>query len=570
MRRVFLTPRSLARSYGRYAKRKWLSAVLFFLLVFLSANRIFTREVLPRDDLIADTRQLASTIEEVHPDPYINGGGKIAFHRRLQNILSAIPDRGMTAEEYYELICPFVTSVGDAHTWLKPPDEFDYGLPLFLSAVGSSLYVSILPKTTSRDLMGALLLEIEGVPTAELIGRADKFVSGENEFQIIRNLTGTGMLFNKWWIERLVPEWQGKNRINVTLQLTDGRETIRTLLRKVSWKSSDLVRFKSRIKRPSTDRSDFAYSFIDSAGSNAWLVIDDMMTYREAFEMWASFGHVDNDRQAAEIYRRFHTADAPDDRSELIGGLPAATDVFRSLVVDMEAAKTKNLFVDVRRNGGGNSAMSEILVYFLYGKEMLHGLKGRNVEIRKMSPTFFEHNNKIYLDSLNVGLPFALEEDDYDFSLDFGSGEAATEAEVAKMMETFASNMPTFHQEYESGRYSGYYLPENVIVLCSPQTFSAGYTLMYYLHQAGALIAGTPSAQAGNCFGDAMGFDLKHSGLHFTVSHKYFELFPGNEQKGRLLLPDYPMTYDILSKYDFDPNAEILYMLDRLQASSSE
>jgi len=46
-----------------------------------------------REQLIEDARQLAEVIESVHPDPYIRGGGRIAFHRRLQRLLEAIPLR---------------------------------------------------------------------------------------------------------------------------------------------------------------------------------------------------------------------------------------------------------------------------------------------------------------------------------------------------------------------------------------------------------------------------------------------------------------------------------------------
>lgn len=70
------------------------------------------------------------------------------------------------------------------------------------------------------------------------------------------------------------------------------------------------------------------------------------------------------------------------------------------------------------------------------------------------------------------------------------------------------------------------------------------------------------SAQAGNCFGDTMGFTLKNSGLSGTVSRKYFESFPDDPEKGRILMPDYPLTYEKLAAYGFDRNAEILYALE--------
>lgn len=56
-----------------------------------------------RGQLIADARQLAEILESAHPNPYINGGGRIAFHRRLHRILNAIPEDGMTRDEFYRL-----------------------------------------------------------------------------------------------------------------------------------------------------------------------------------------------------------------------------------------------------------------------------------------------------------------------------------------------------------------------------------------------------------------------------------------------------------------------------------
>ncbi len=55
---------------------------------------------------------------------------------------------------------------------------------------------------------------------------------------------------------------------------------------------------------------------------------------------------------------------------------------------------------------------------------------------------------------------------------------------------------------------------------------------------------------------------LKHSELGFIVSHKYFEYYPDDPETGRLLKPDFPLTYERLAGYGFDPRATILYALD--------
>jgi hypothetical protein len=104
--------------------------------------------------LIADARQLADILESAHPDPYINGGGRIAFHRRLHRVLNAIPDEGMTRDEFCRLLRPFIAGVGDAHTNFTGGYEVDRrhpgGIPLRLAVVEESLVVSGVAQQAQR------------------------------------------------------------------------------------------------------------------------------------------------------------------------------------------------------------------------------------------------------------------------------------------------------------------------------------------------------------------------------------------------------------------------------------
>lgn len=56
---------------------------------------------LSREELIQDVRQLNEILETAHPDPYINGGGKIAYHRRLLELIRDIPIDGLTKEDFF-------------------------------------------------------------------------------------------------------------------------------------------------------------------------------------------------------------------------------------------------------------------------------------------------------------------------------------------------------------------------------------------------------------------------------------------------------------------------------------
>jgi len=82
------------------------------------------------------------------------------------------------------------------------------------------------------------------------------------------------------------------------------------------------------------------------------------------------------------------------------------------------------------------------------------------------------------------------------------------------------------------------------------------------LYKLGAILVGVPSGQAGNCFGDVLMFKLNNTGISGQVSFKYMLTFPNDPEKGRVLRPNYELTYDKLASYGFDPNAEILLALE--------
>ncbi|MBU0618152.1 MAG: hypothetical protein KKI02_10580, partial [Planctomycetes bacterium] len=143
--------------------------------------------------------------------------------------------------------------------------------------------------------------------------------------------------------------------------------------------------------------------------------------------------------------------------------------------------------------------------------------------------------------------------------------QTGVEAEFADLV----AKLPSFERVYRTGEYEARYCPEHIAVICSPDTFSSGWTLMYYLKKAGALVVGTPSSQGPNCYGDILPFTLKHSGLSGIVSQKRFEYFP-DEPKAIVLRPDYPLSYEKLAEYDFDPSAEIRYALEVLDTLDRE
>ncbi|UCE42848.1 MAG: hypothetical protein JSV17_07840 [Candidatus Aminicenantes bacterium] len=543
-------------------------AVMIIFLTLLFSSYGCAKEI-DKEKLIADARQLADILEKAHPDPYIRGGGKIVFHRRLQKTILSIPEEGMSNLEFYRLLRPFVAAVNDPHTHLRSPyphlAALARGLPLRFAIVEQSLYVTGVPKEECRDLLGARLVAVEGVPFEEIKTRQQKLQGHDNEYDVLSTIGGYGALWYWFYLEQLIPEWLDKNQIRLVLLHPDGQERKHTLptLKRVQF---PLLGFKSEFDLPSREKCDFVYSFLDNEKRTALLLIDNMSTYKEAFEAWDSYGFPWTMDRAKQVFKRYQGKNPPKDKDALFAGLPSVTETFRSLVKDMKEAGTETLMIDLRRNQGGNSLMSQILVYYLYGKEELLGnRREKATEIRKLSEYFFKQYGKTILEELNEGSPVPLTREDYNLQHDREFQSERSDEDVAKEMEEFLERGPTFAEEYRAGHYSGYYLPKNVLVLSSANTFSSGWTLMYRLYKAGAILVGTPSSQAGNCFGDTLQFQLDNSKLSGSVSHKYFDMFPDDPEMGRVLRMHHQMTYDKLKSYDFDPNAEILFALEVIE-----
>jgi hypothetical protein len=230
----------------------------------------------------------------------------------------------------------------------------------------------------------------------------------------------------------------------------------------------------------------------------------------------------------------------------------------------MKEAGSNTLVVDLRKNQGGNSAMTQILMYFLYGKPTV--LRSMNVvySIKKYSQLFFENYKNVTLDEINRDRGVTLTGDDYDFKAEKNFFKENKENVKDSAFREFLGQMPSFMDEYQRGTYEAYYLPRHIIVLTSARTYSSGFTLAALLYKNQATIAGVPSAQAGNCFSDTIGFKLSHSGIQGYLSHKRSVMFPDDPEMGRILSPHYELTYEKFASYNCDPNASVLLALEIL------
>ena len=535
---------------------------VLILSVVLSIIRVWSQEEkrLDRTQLIEDTRQLASILESAHPDPYINGGGKIAFHRRLHGIFATIPAEGMSVSEYYRLLRPFVAAIEDAHTTIRilsSGGNSSPGLPIGFEAIDNRVIVARVYSEEHMPLFGAVITSVERVPFSELVLRQKKLEPFENEYGNLNNLMSS--LGQRKSLEDLLPEARGKNPIAVTFRMPDGssQEALIALVDKLP---AQRIAPPTRIPIPDFEKSDPVRGFLDSARKVAILRFGNMMGYREAMEYVASVMDSQTAQNWANYnYERFNKKKPPQDLKETIAGIPSATETFRSLVKEMKKAGTETLLLDVRGNPGGNSFITDILIYFLFGWK-IRDTACNTVTVSKFSELFFTNYKQRTLDDVNKMYEFPLMAGDYVFP-EFGLEEQAEQENLGKYA--------TFAAEKKSGAFEAFFRPKNIVVLTSSKTFSSAYWLAADFSKLGAVLLGIPSGQAGNSFGDVLSFSLKNSGLSGGVSYRQFLKFPDNPAKGKLLRPDYELTYENLASYNFDRNAEILWALELFSPKSN-
>ncbi len=526
-----------------------------------------------KEDLIAETREIVRILETGHPDPYLYGGGKIAFHRRFQGVLEAIPEGGMDADAYATLLLPFLAAIGDGHTYLIPPSwdkESGVAFPLRLTVIENSLVVTGVRSPALKSLLNARLEAVENIPLAELAEREKGILAAENVYHNLRRLKASLASLER--LKILLPEWKDRGALTMRFILENGR-TVDQRFALTRAAEGALITNPSRVDLPSTERADFAWRFMDAGRQTALLRIDDMQTYRECHEHWRFYGHSYEDLARA-TYERFHGRKAPADLNQVIDALPSATDCFRDLVRAMKEAGTTNLIIDLRKCPGGISNITEMLMYFIFGRDKTVDVLSRSYQVRKHSEAYYQYAPGEKFDPKNGTRPIPLTINDYDLLEEKNSMAGADleerRAALRRDLDDMASHMPTFNREYIRGEYEAFFTPPHLIVLSEAETFSSAFWMLQCFVQGGAKLVGVPSGQAPNTFSDQNPYELPRTKLTLYMTCKYSVALPKLAPEERFIKPDHELTYDLLKSYGFDPNAAVLLAMDVLAGRAGE
>ena len=537
---------------------KKLTFVLFALLL---NNFIFAQVLIPRDSLVSDFNYLIKTLEASHPDPYSAFGNKIEFHRKAQLIRENLPKEGMLQFDFYNRISTFISSINDGHTSIYQPenitdDTVNYSLPVKFKIAHDFIYISSAAKEY-ESLSGGKILSIENIGIDSLIKSINIIRPSENLYGSYLNLVK--ILSQRRTIKHLFPNLQ--NQISILIELPDGKKSSTKFdyytddnLKQKTWKN-----FANFCNLTPDDKL-IDSKFIDKQNKIAYIGWYNSITSREVVEMVKKRSPSYLNVNLNSVYNALNRK-RPADNNAAIQEIPSLFETFSTVLNKMKENNSTHLIIDLRYNPGGYTPITIPILYMLFGDKYFEF--NPEIEYNRLISELYLKKFNMTLQQFNKNRQSNYQLGDYQFS---GFFEQDTTISVIERRNNFLNNQrdqgfSTFNC-IENLNGKSIYSPK-IIVLTSPTTFSASYHFVWFLSQIGnTKIIGVPSSQAGNTFMETTPFELSKTHLKGSISNAVQVFYPNDDQKGKILTPDFPMNWELFKKYSFDNNAEIMYLLD--------
>ena len=529
------------------------------LLAMLSASTSVVAQI-SNDSIVADFRYFLHQLETTHPDPYTNYGGKAFFHRAASETYWGLKDDSVTTrEELCWRIRAFLAPLSDGHTQIHFPEtQGSFSLvPIRFKAVGDGLFIRRLPDE-HQQLIGSRLVGIENVQTKDLCEEMMKIYPAENEIGKMANICGHG--HQPVVLGRIIPGLR-QDTISYHLMTPEGNfvRLPLALIPVKQWKE-----WNREVTSPMDNRfptENLTYTFADKQKNTMYFRSTSIMARDNIEYMYqAGMNYYDDLKYC---YDKVYHRPMPSDTLKAIASLPSFSEEFEKMLQLMKRNKSENLIIDLRGNGGGWTPITYPTLYQLWGDGYLQK-NFQNHLYRLLSPLYMQKLN-MTLEQFNARYHTNYEFGDYTF---FESDEK-TQAVTDETRTRFVSNsMSCIQDKLAKQNGQPVYTPKHIYVLADADTYSAAFHYMFYLWKMGAKIVGVPSSQAPNTFMEVTPFTLPRTNLEGSISNSLQLFLPADDPCAKQLTPDILLTYDDYKRYNFDNQAEVLFLLDYIKAQA--
>ena len=544
-------------------QRAALLSVLTTMLAFNSANA-----QIPTDSIVADFNEFVRLLEETHPDPYTNYGGKPFFRlEAMDTRFGLIEDSVTSSDELAHRITKFLAPLEDGHTNIDmgfssffEEREPEMGAPIDFRPISDGVVINSIT-SEYKDLLGSRLIAIEGIPLKEICTNLAEYRTAENEIGRINLFCFiNGLSPNE--LRKAIPDMR-QDSITFLLQTPEGKQMNLTLPLIDRYGPGSNVELSSvEHTKPFPSQGNLSYLFVDDKKNTMYFRSSQIIS-RDALEIMINRG-MDVGQYLKRTYMQFNEDDMPNDVNKALAKIPSFSDEFGKMLHVMKKSKSKNLIIDLRGNSGGFTPITLPTLYQLWGDKYLEEAPRFGIKfIQLFSPLYMKKMN-ITMEQLNA------EMQDYGFILgdyiatsegDY-SPEEITDEYRDRMIEEMTSSVK---DKLMAQHGKPVYTPEHVYVLINPTTYSAAFHYAFFLWKMGATVVGLPSKQAPNTYMEATPFELPRTKLKGNISNSLQLFMPNDDPRAHQFTPDLMPTYEDYKHYNFDMNTELLFLLDYIK-----
>ena len=546
-----------------FFQRASLLSVLATVLAFNSANA-----QIPTDSIVADFNEFIRLLEETHPDPYTNYGGKPFFRlEAMDTRFGLIEDSVTSSDELARRITKFLAPLEDGHTNIDmgfssffEEREPEMGAPISFWPISDGVVINSITNEY-KDLIGSRLIAIEGIPFKEICTNLAEFHTAENEIGRISNFCFISSLSPNE-LRKAIPDMR-QDSITFLLQTPEGKQMNLTLpLIDIYGTGSNIELSSVEHTKPFPSQGNLSYLFVDDKKNTMYFRSSQIIS-RDALEIMINRG-MDVGQYLKRTYMQFNEDEMPNDVNKALAKIPSFSDEFGKMLLVMKKNKSKNLIIDLRGNSGGFTPITLPTLYQLWGDKYLEEAPRFGIKfIQLFSPLYMKKMN-ITMEELNA------EMQDYGFILgDYiatsegdSSPEEITDEYRDRMIEEMTSSVK---DKLTAQHGKPVYTPEHVYVLINPTTYSAAFHYAFFLWKMGATVVGLPSKQAPNTYMEATPFELPRTKLKGNISNSLQLFMPNDDPRAHQFTPDLMPTYEDYKHYNFDMNTELLFLLDYIK-----
>lgn len=430
-------------------------------------------------ELSADLDTLAKYIEETHLNAFYKLP-KTEFYKGIKTIKSKI-NKPISSVDFYFLISPLIAKIEDGHTFVRfpeneflesNPDHFTYKVKLS----NKEPYLCIIRpyRTFASELpTGAEILSINGIESKKIIQDIVNLNSGESrDFRLDRAIDFNYYLTAWYKMEKsFIVKYKEKNQIKT--------KTIQGIKNDTLYK---------RLKADTTGLKQIQTNF-----ENYSLTIQPQIS--TAIIDFVSFSNM-------EAFKKF----------------------IDSAFTQIQQQKIRNLIIDIRKNGGGNSGIGD--EFFQYISH--HPFN----QFAKTKVKYSNLRSRCYNE-------YFLATKDSSFFLGTNKTDGTTEE---------FSDTSTVPLRDNPLRFNG-----NIYLLTSVSTFSSAsdFAQCFKYYKMGTII-GQETGGWIVCYGDVISGVLPNTKLHLGISHKLFYSIGAQKDDFHGVIPDIEIPSETALDYTLD------------------